>query len=161
MSDTRCPYEEKVADAARSGEWNSELAAHRDGCMTCAEVTLVTAALADDAEMLMDESLALPDPTLIWMRAQLARREHDFKRATRAIVWVQRATIAVVMAVGLAFAPGFWGLLKSAISGLDFSFGASVAELPRAAGSPVLVVIVSMLVLGGLALWELTVAQEN
>jgi hypothetical protein len=65
------------------------------------------------------------------------------------------------MAVGLAFAPGFWGAVKSAFSGLDFSLSASVSELPRAAGSPVLVVIVSMLVLGGLALWELTVAQEN
>jgi hypothetical protein len=161
MSDTGCPYEEKVGEAARSGTWSAELVAHRDGCMTCAELTLVTAALADDAEVLMDDSLTLPDPALIWMRAQLARREHDFKRATRAIVWVQRATIAVVMAVGLAFAPGFWGLLKSALSGLDFNLGASISELPRAAGSPVLVMIVSMLVLGGLALWELTVAQEN
>ena len=161
MSDTRCPYEEQVAEAARSGEWSSDLAAHRDGCMTCAEVTLVAAALVDDAEMLMDESLALPDPALIWMRAQLARREHDYQRATRAIVWVQRATIAAVMAVGLAFAPGFWGLLKSAVSGLDFNLGASMSELPRAAGSPVLVIIVSMLVLGGLALWELTFARES
>jgi hypothetical protein len=129
--------------------------------MTCAEVTLVAAALADDAEMLMAESLALPDPGLIWMRAQLARREHDYQRATRAIVWIQRATIAAVMAVGLAFAPGFWGLLKSAIAAFDLNLSASVSELPRAAGSPMLVVIVSMLVLGGLALWELTVAQEN
>lgn len=161
MSDTGCPYEEDVVAAARSGEWSSELAAHRDGCLTCAELTLVTAALTEDAEMLKDESLALPDPALIWMRAQLARREHDYQRATRAIVWVQRATIAVVMAVCLAFAPGFVGLLKSAFSGLDFNFSASVAGLPRAAGSPILVVIVSMFVLGGLALWELTFAKES
>ena len=159
MSTTDCRYEQAVAEAARTGQWSPELAAHRDGCMTCAELTLVAAVLASDAEALMDDSVDLPDPDVIWIRARLARRERDFKRATRAIVWVQRAAIAVVMAVGLAFAPGFWNLMKGAVTGLQL--GASVSELPRAAGSPMLVVVVSMLVLGGLALWELTFAQES
>jgi hypothetical protein len=52
-----------------------------------------------------------------------------------------------------------WNLLKGAFSSLDLI--SPVAGLPRAAGSPLLVIVVSMLVLGGLALWELTVAQEN
>jgi hypothetical protein len=52
-----------------------------------------------------------------------------------------------------------WNLFRGVVSGLDLS--SPVAGLPRVAGSPLLVFVISMLVLGGLALWELTVAQEN
>jgi len=159
MNTKPCPFEEAVAAAARSGQWSPELQTHRDGCLTCAELTLVVAALATDAEGLAAIDAPLPDPTPIWLRAQLASREQQFQRATRAIVWVQRAAVAVTLAVGLAFVPGLWNLVKGAFTSLDLS--SPVADLPRAAGSPLLVIVVSMLVLGGLALWELTAAQEN
>jgi hypothetical protein len=159
MTSTSCPHEEAVTAAARSGDWSPELQAHRDGCLTCAELTLVVAALATDADELAGIEAPLPDPGPIWLRASLATRERNFQRATRAIVWVQRATIAVAIAVGLAFVPGLWNLAKGAISSFDLS--SPVAGLPRAAGSPLLVFVISMLVLGGLALWELTVAREN
>ena len=158
MTSKPCPHEEAVAGAARSGEWSPELQAHRDGCLTCAELTLVMAALAGDAAELAAMDSPLPDPTPIWLRARLATRERDYHRATRAIVWVQRAAVAIASAVGLAFVPGLWNLVKEASSSLDFS--SPFADLPRAAGSPLLVIVVSMLVLGGLALWELTF-QEN
>ena len=159
MTAKPCSHEEAVTAAARSGDWSPELKAHRDGCLTCAELTLVVAALATDAEELAAIDAPLPDPAPIWFRAQLATREHDYRRATRAIVWVQRAAVAVTLAVGLAFVPGLWNLVKGAFTSLDLS--SPVADLPRAAGSPLLVIVVSMLVLGGLALWELTAAQEN
>jgi len=155
---THCPHEEAVSAAARSGDWNPELRLHRDGCLTCAELTVVVAALAADAEELMDDRRALPDPGVIWLRARLANREKRFHRATRAIVVVQRATIAVVVAIGLAFAPGLWNFFRGAISSLSLS--PSVQGLPRAAGSPLLVLVVSLTVLGVLALWELTGARQ-
>ena len=158
MSSKPCPHEHAVAAAARSGDWSPEVSAHRDSCLSCAELTLVVAALVADAEDLAAIEAPLPDPGPIWLRARLANRERDYQRATRAIVWVQRATIAVVVAVGLAFMPGLWNLTKSVLSTVDLS--SPIAGLPRAAGSPILVLIVSMLVLGGLALWELTI-QEN
>jgi hypothetical protein len=127
--------------------------------MSCAEVTLVVAAMAADAEELMDLDRPLPDSGVIWFRAQLADRENMLRRATRAIVWVQRATIAAVAAVGLAFAPGLWAAVKGFAAGVDL--GSAAGNLPRAAGSPILVVVTSLLVLGGLALWELTAVGEN
>jgi hypothetical protein len=159
MSAKPCPYEDAVNSAARSGDWSPELRAHRDGCMTCAELTLVAAALAADAESLSDESIALPDPGLIWMRSRLTARERKFHRATRGIVMVQRAAVAVAAAIGLAFAPGLWNLVKGAVAGL--SFGSSVAGLPRAAGSPLLVLVISLTVLGLLAISELTATPES
>jgi hypothetical protein len=159
MKNHFCSHEDAVAAAAASGVWTPELRAHRDGCLTCAELTLVVAALAADAEQLGDGDIPLPDPGVLWFRAQLAERERVFKRATSAIVWVQRAAIAVVAGIALAFVPGLWALIAKFVAGLDL--GSAAAELPRAAGSPTLVLVTSLLVLGGLALWELTAAHEN
>lgn len=159
MSSKPCPHEESVVAAASSGDWSPELKAHRDGCLTCAELTLVVAALAADAEELTAMDAPLPDPAPIWLRARLASREHQYERATRAIVWVQRAAMAVAFAVGIAFAPGLWELVSGTISGINLDI--SAPDLPRAAGSPLLVMVVSMLVLGLLAVFELTSAQEN
>jgi len=155
---TNCPHEKAVAAAARSGDWSPELRLHRDGCLTCAELTLVAAALAADAEELTDDPRPLPDPGVIWLRARLAKRENTFDRATRPIVMVQRATIVVFAAIGLAFAPGLWTLVREGFSSL--SFNPSIQGLPRAAGSPLLVLVVSLTVLGALALWELTGTKQ-
>ena len=103
-------------------------------------------------EMLEALDAPLPDPSPVWMRARLAARERDFKRATRAIVWVQRAAVALALAIGMAFTPGLWAVVKSALTGLDLA--SPLAELPRSAGSPLLVVVISMIVLGGLAFFE-------
>jgi hypothetical protein len=159
MTQKACPHEDAVVAAARSGNWSPELSAHRNSCLSCAELTLVVASLASDAESLDGIEKPLPDPGPIWLRARLVSRERDFERATRAIVWVQRATIAVVIALGFVFAPRLWDSFKTAFSRVDLSF--PMADLPRTAGSPLLVFVICMLVLGGLALWELTVAQEN
>ncbi len=159
MKTHSCAHEDAVTAAARSGEWTPDLQAHRDGCMTCAELTLVVAAMAADAGELMELTSPLPDSGVIWFRARLAERENNFRRATRAIVWVQRATMAAVVAIGLAFAPGLWTWIKGLVVGIDI--GSAAGSLPRAAGSPTLVVVMSLLVLGGLALWELTAVHEN
>jgi hypothetical protein len=159
MSTSSCPHEEAVLAAARSGDWSPELKQHRESCMVCAELTLVVTALAVDAEKLAAIDAPLPDPAALWLRARLASREHDFKRATRAIVWVQRAAVAVALAIGIAFTPGIWQLVAGALANLGS--GISMPDLSRAGGSPLLMFVVSMLVLGGLALWELTVAGES
>jgi hypothetical protein len=159
MTQKVCPYEDAVAAAARSGNWSPELSGHRNSCMSCAELTLVVASLIVDAEALDSIEKPLPDPGSIWLWARLASRERDFERATRAIIWVQRTTIAVVIALGFVFVPWLWNSFKTAFS--RFDLGLPTAELPRAAGSPLLVFVICMLVLGGLALWELTVAQEH
>jgi hypothetical protein len=154
-----CPHEDAIARAAASGEWSEELRAHRDGCLTCAELTLVTAALATDAEELLGDTRPLPDPDLIWVRAQLEEREEILKKATRGIAIVQRVAIAAVAAVLLAFAPTIWQAVSATATALQAS--APALDVPRAAGSPLLVIVMSMVVLGGLALWEMTFAREG
>lgn len=154
-----CPFEESVAAAARSGDWSPEIAAHRNDCLCCAELSLVVAALAIDAEELAGIEAPLPDSGPIWLRARLASRERDYRRATGAIVWVQRATVAAVMAVGLFFVPGLLAMIKKGLAGLEFASPA--LDLPRTAGSPLLVVVISMLVLGVLAFLEFASPIES
>ncbi len=159
MTTKQCPHEESVTAAAHSGDWSPELKAHRDGCLTCAELTLVVAVLAADAEEMAAMDAPLPDPAPIWLRARLASRERQYHRATRAIVWVQRAAVAVAFAIGIAFAPGLWEIASGAFAGLNLSI--SAPDLPRSAGSPLLILVVSLVVLGLLAVFELTSTQEN
>jgi hypothetical protein len=54
---------------------------------------------------------------------------------------------------------GLWWGARSAMAGLDL--GSPLADLPRAAGSPLLVVVISMIVLGGLAFMEFTSLSEG
>lgn len=159
MSGRPCVFEEAVADAVKSGDWTPDLRAHRDGCLSCAELTLVVAALTADAEGLAALETPLPDAGVIWLRSRLAARERDFHRATRAITWVQRATVAVVAAIGLAFAPGLLGLAARLYSSLIAP--SPTLDLPPAAGSPLLVLVASMVVLGLLAVFELTAVGED
>lgn len=154
-----CIREPEVLEAVRLGEWSPELRVHREGCPTCAELTLVASVLRRDADELADDDWSAPDPAVIMVRARLAKRDRDLRRATRAIAWVQRATVAAALAAGAAFAPLLWNWLERTVSGASLEL-ASV-ELPRAAGSPLLVVAASLLVLGGLALWELTSVDAN
>jgi hypothetical protein len=159
MSDHECPHEARVLEAARSDDWSPELEAHRNGCLSCAELTLVAAALGTDSDALADIDRPLPDPELIWLRAQLANRERDCQRATRTITWVQRMAVAAAIAVGFAFAPGLWDVVAGAVRDLDLALPS--AGLPRAAGSPLLVVVGSLMVLGSLALWELATVRDR
>ena len=154
-----CPFEEAVAEAAKTGRWSPELRAHRDGCMACTELTLVAAALAADAEDQAADPRPLPDPELIWLRATLDVRKQQLDRATRAILWVQRATWMVAAAIALAFAPRLWRLLGGLVDSV--SAAGSAASLPRAAGSPFLVLALSLMILGGLALYELTAVRDT
>ena len=153
MTHEQCSREREILTAVRSGDWSPELEKHRNSCLDCAELTIVVAALTGDAEDLMALPEPLPDPTSVWLRARLASKERDFRRATRAIVWVQRAAAGVALAIGLAFAPVIWRAIKNAAA--VFDLGSPVLDIPRAAGSPLLVVVCSMVILGLLAAWEL------
>jgi len=158
MTHAECPHEKAVLAAVRSGEWSPELEEHRNGCLSCAELTVVVAALTNDAKALMAMQEPVPDPSPVWLRARLASKERDFQRATRAIVWVQRAAVGLALGIGVAFAPNVWHTLKTAAASLDL--GSPVLDVPRAAGSPLLIVVCSMMILGLLAAWELIAARE-
>lgn len=109
-----CPWEARSAQAARTGFWPEEVAEHRKQCLECQEVALVTAFMAEELQEEMAPA-PLPDPRMLWLRAQLELRQEKARRAEAPITGVQWAAGAVAVAAAWAFIPAgdLWNKLLS------------------------------------------------
>ena len=102
MSHTSCSQQSAVARAVRSGEWSEPLQAHLRECTSCRgvqEAVQWMQALAQGAAREAQESL--PDPQILWLRAQLSERQAAAERAHKVLQWVEIACVAAACA-GLA-----------------------------------------------------------
>ena len=106
MSHTNCSEESAVARAVRSGEWDESLEAHVRGCGTCRSVREAAQwmqTLAPELQLGAPEQTNLPDPQVLWLRAQLSERQAAAERAHRILQWVE-VVCAMVICAGL----GIW-----------------------------------------------------
>jgi hypothetical protein len=106
MSHTSCSEESAVARAIRSGEWNESLEAHVRSCGTCRSVRQAAQwmqALAPAPQLGAPEQTNLPDPQVLWLRAQLSARQAAAERAHQSLQWVE-VVCAMVICAGL----GIW-----------------------------------------------------
>jgi hypothetical protein len=85
MNDEPCRFEAKVAEAARSG-WSDALRAHVAGCAACEE-TWAVAAFMSRAAAAFGRHETAPDPMLIWLKAQLVRRDRREQRERQTWIW--------------------------------------------------------------------------
>jgi len=154
MNQTGCSYEDAVAAAARTGQWNESLATHLLGCAVCRgvqESSLWMQALARDSQRQTD----LPDPDVIWLRAQFSRRQVAAERAHKLMQGVEIACIAAVaagLAVWLAWNwESFGDSIGSGFAWASDAWASAAASVDFAADSPLLVsaiaVGISLLVL--------------
>lgn len=106
MSHTSCSEESAVARAIRSGEWNESLEAHVHLCGTCRSVRQAAQwmqALAPAPQLGAPGQTDLPDPQVLWLRAQISARQAAAERAHRGLQWVE-VVCAMVICAGL----GVW-----------------------------------------------------
>lgn len=106
MSHTICSEESAVARATHNGEWNESLEAHVRGCGTCRSVRQAAQwmqALAPASELEAREQTNLPDPQVLWLRAQISQRQQAAERAHQMLQWVE-VVCAMVICAGL----GIW-----------------------------------------------------
>jgi hypothetical protein len=106
MSHTSCSEESAVARAIRSGEWNESLEAHVRSCGTCRSVRQAAEwmqALAPESQLGAREQTNLPDPQVLWLRAQISARQAAAERAHQILQWVE-VVCAMVICAGL----GVW-----------------------------------------------------
>ena len=103
MSHTGCSEESAVARAIRSGEWNDGLEAHVRGCGTCRSVRQAAQWMQGlaPASQLEAGQANLPDPQVLWLRAQLSERHAAAERAHRSLQWVE-VICAMVICAGLS-----------------------------------------------------------
>jgi hypothetical protein len=81
MSDENCRYEARVLAARRSGRWEPELAQHLDTCPACVELTEVANLIGGLGSV--PEGAPLPDPDVLWIRAQIEARQDAALKALR------------------------------------------------------------------------------
>ena len=79
MIDDLCPMEASVLVARRTGQWTEALESHIGDCSNCQELLKVAGFMNRIADNLRRDP-ALPDPTLVWLKAQWLEREKRQRR---------------------------------------------------------------------------------
>ena len=106
MRETSCSEESAIARAVRSGEWNEDLQAHLRQCATCRGVQQAAEwmqAIAPAPQQMAQGQSDLPDPQILWLRAQLSERQAEGERAQQILQRIEVAS-AMVICAGL----GVW-----------------------------------------------------
>jgi predicted anti-sigma-YlaC factor YlaD len=141
MTNRACTEEPDVLIAAASGRaLSASLAAHLASCPSCREQVDAVAFVRGLAET-PDAAHLLPDPGVIWWKAQLLRRWQAERAASAPIErmhWVELAAGLTSLAVFLAWQ---WQGLVNFVSRVIPAGLAAAAEAPQAVSPMALVLI--------------------
>lgn len=95
MSEQFCEQESAVIRAARAGKWDKSLESHAQTCPVCAEAMRVQAAMSS---LIKHEQIPpIPDPKLIWLKAQFAERQRKSAIITRIAAVAYAALIGALV----------------------------------------------------------------
>ena len=84
MRPVTCEKENLTLAAARSSAWTADLREHLLECAICSDLVLVDDFLQNEAALTRADA-SLPDPSLIWWKAQFARRNRAMSLASRPV----------------------------------------------------------------------------
>ena len=80
-----CTREDGTSAAVRRGGLDQETASHAQRCTVCSEIVAVSLFMNDDCALTEHERSALPDPVLVWQKAQLRAKKEAMRLALRPI----------------------------------------------------------------------------
>lgn len=143
MPSETCPNEPLVLAARRSGRWDADLSKHLEQCAVCTELSEVSECIRSLGS-LPNES-ALPNPDLLWVRAQISARENAAAAALR------RWMLGQLLRYGLLCAGAAWFLLDS-MKAEGPVFDVSVQAIASPFVDPVVNVVISGLAALAIAL---------
>jgi hypothetical protein len=107
MNEDFCEKEQQVIAALCGSSRDAEILGHARSCPVCSEVLLVAEILRESRQLATHELSALPDPALIWRKAQALAREKALVRVTLPI------RIARISAFVVAVLAAPWLILES------------------------------------------------
>lgn len=84
FSSARCPQEDSVVKAARTGLWNELIREHLLKCSLCREVAAAAGLMRELANSSAEDG-PLPQASLLWWKYELAQRYARSERAQRPI----------------------------------------------------------------------------
>jgi predicted anti-sigma-YlaC factor YlaD len=105
MIEELCPMEASVLLARRTGQWTETHERHIADCANCRELLTVAGFMTGIADSLRREP-ALPDPLLIWLRAQWIEEERHRRylartAVRRALVQAGVLLVFVLLVIGI------------------------------------------------------------
>jgi hypothetical protein len=106
-----CPHEANVRQAAAGDRWTEALRAHAKECADCAAAAAVSAFMNVAASSTVRPSL--PDPAVIWLKANLMRGLAITDRASRPLNFVQLIAYLAVAAGWAALLTWKWADLHA------------------------------------------------
>jgi hypothetical protein len=99
MSYTNCPQESAVVRAVRTGERSESLEAHLHECANCRGVQEAAGWMqALGPATAREAQEGLPDPGILWLRAQLSERQAGAERAHKFLQWMEIACVTAACA---------------------------------------------------------------
>jgi hypothetical protein len=125
-----CRFERDVLNASRHDRWTDALREHARSCETCSAAAAVSSWM-DDFSSRDDRAHSLPDPSVVWLKAQLLGRHAAVERASRPMNAVQMAAYLIVAAGWAAIMTWKWHALQAwllTLSPSHFLAGASGAS---------------------------------
>jgi hypothetical protein len=134
MSTNACPYESEVSAAARSGKWTERLRSHSSECRDCDSLARVAMWMANLATQLGRDNEALPDPTYVWLKAQIERRAAETCAVSRRRV---SSHALVSLAGGLAGSAAVLAALPAVSSAASAALTWLVAALMRTSSAQI------------------------
>lgn len=140
MNDDTCRYERDVLVAAEEDRWTDALRMHAAECPDCAAAASV-APWMDRFAKISDREHILPDPSIVWLKAQLLRGAADVARASRPMNVFQLVAYLVVAGGWAALLTWKWEAVQQWIdefSPVDAVTGAAALSLPMFAAVLVL-----------------------
>ena len=120
MRSETCVHETAVINARRSNIWNDKLLRHFHECLTCQDAARAEEWIQNAAAL--PQFALLPDPDVLWIRANVLFRERG---ASRALFW---ATLRRILLYGLVSAGAAWlvlDFLRSEGVGIEYWLRAS------------------------------------
>ena len=112
MKQASCPHEADVLKAARADEWNESLRDHAEECARCRDL-LQVATFMKKLDAAEEKQARLPDPELVWLKAQVLARQAQKDRALAPLILAEAVgQAAAALAVG-AFLTWKWPLVTA------------------------------------------------
>jgi hypothetical protein len=113
-----CPFEGDVVKAGDRDRWPEALRRHVPGCEICSAAAAVSPWMQRFATT-SDRQHKLPDPAVVWLKAQLLKNTIAADRAGRPITVVQMAAYIVVGGAWAALLTWKWDALHAWFLALD------------------------------------------
>ena len=112
-----CRYEADVARAAAEDRWTEPLREHLGACDDCVAAASVAPWMTRFSRI-SDREHKLPDPQIVWLKAQLLQNSVDVARVTRPLNVLQLVAYLVVAGGWTALLTWKWDVVQTWLRGL-------------------------------------------